>query len=193
MGEIEKRIKKRAKKENIQRAILDTLSFAALSGIAIAAPNALQALQKLGLIDLIGKNSNRSLYSLVKQGYVEFKTGSSGKKFLTITEKGKKKLRSFELNDFKLKKPKRWDKKWRIIIFDIKEKERKKRNELRNYLYRIGFKKLQNSVWVYPYDCEDLLMLLKADLELGRNLLYVVAEEIENDRHLREEYNLPLI
>ena len=164
MGEIEKRIKKRAKKENIQRAILDTLSFAALSGIAIAAPNALQALQKLGLIDLIGKNSNRSLYSLVKQGYVEFKTGSSGKKFLTITEKGKKKLRSFELNDFKLKKPKRWDKKWRIIIFDIKEKERKKRNELRNYLYRIGFKKLQNSVWVYPYDCEDLLMLLKADL-----------------------------
>ena len=95
------------------------------------------------------------------------------------------------MNNFQLKKPKKWDRKWRIIVFDVKEKERRKRDELRDYLYKIGFKRLQDSVWVFPYDCEDLLMLLKADLGLGRNMLYIVADVVENDRSLREEYGLP--
>lgn len=191
MGKIEEQVRKRAKKENVQSAILNALTLAGVMGMAIAAPNAIQALRKLGFLDLNTKNPNRSLQSLVRQKYIEFGIGSSGKKFLSITEKGKKKLRWLEMNNFQLKKPKKWDRKWRILVFDVKEKERRKRDELRDYLYKIGFKRLQDSVWVFPYDCEDLLMLLKADLGLGRNMLYIVADVVENDRSLREEYGLP--
>jgi len=191
MGKIEEQVKKRAKKENVQSAILNALTLAGVMGMAIVAPNAIQALQKLELLNLASKNPNRSLQSLVRQKYIEFGIGSSGKKFLSITEKGRRKLRFLELNNFKMEKPKKWDKKWRILIFDIKEKERRKRDELRDYLYKIGFKRLQDSVWVFPYDCEDLLMLLKADLGLGRNMLYIVADVVENDRSLREEDGLP--
>ena len=54
----------------------------------------------------------------------------------------------------------------------------------------LGFIRLQDSVWVYPYDCEDLMALLKADLKLGSAVLYMVVEHIENDKHLRAEFGL---
>jgi len=54
-----------------------------------------------------------------------------------------------------------------------------------------GFVRLQDSVWVYPYDCEDFTALLKADLHIGREVIYIIAESIENDGWLREQFNLP--
>jgi len=191
MGKIEKRVKKRARKENIQALILESLRMAAVMGVAITAPNAIQTLKKFGLTDTASRNSNRSLKRLLSNGLIEFKVALSGKKFLSITGLGRKKLDYLELNNFFFKKPKFWDGKWRVIIFDIKEKYRYKRDALRAYLVKIGFVKLQASVWVFPYDCEDLLLLLKTDLELGRSLLYVVADTIENDKYLREEFGLP--
>ena len=35
-----------------------------------------------------------------------------------------------------------------IVIFDIPERERRKRNQLRRELVYLGFKKLQQSVWI---------------------------------------------
>ncbi|MFH1472839.1 MAG: CRISPR-associated endonuclease Cas2 [bacterium] len=190
MGKIETEVKKRAKKDNLQKIILESLLAVGLVGVAITAPNAIKVLRQLGIIDARNKNSSRSLQVLIRNGYVEFKKDQRGKKHLSITEKGRKKLRGIELSNFKLKKPKNWDGKWRVIIFDIKEKRRKVRDELRIYLNKIGFVRLQDSVWVYPYDCEDLLLLLKADLLLGRSLLYIVADVIENDKHLKEEFGI---
>ncbi len=54
----------------------------------------------------------------------------------------------------------------------------------------LGFVRLQDSVWVFPYSCEEFLALLKAELKIGTSVLYMVVEEIENDKHLREHFNL---
>ena len=77
-----------------------------------------------------------------------------------------------------------------MLIFDIKEQRRYGRDRLRLILKQIGFKQVQRSVWVYPYDCEDLMALLKADLKLGISVLYMVVEHIENDKHLRAQFAL---
>ena len=45
-------------------------------------------------------------------------------------------------------------------------------------------------MWVYPYDCEDIIGLLKTDFGVGKDVLYIIADEIENDRHLRHEFDL---
>lgn len=191
MGEIEKRVRTRRRRENIQRAILGTIASVGILSMALVAPNALQSLKLLGISETKqNKRIKRSLNRLVVKGLVEFHSKGS-KKFLAITEKGRKVIRLVELRNFKLPKPKRWDGKWRMIIFDIKEKRRRSRDLLRETLISLGFKKLQNSVWVYPYDCEDFMLLLKADFELGKSLLYIVADEIENDRELRKFFNLP--
>jgi DNA-binding transcriptional regulator PaaX len=85
---------------------------------------------------------------------------------------------------------KKWDKRWRMIVFDVPEKYRKSRDKLRATLRSLGFVQLQGSVWVYPYDCEEVVALLKADLRLGASTLYAIVEKIENDGKLREEFGL---
>ena len=54
----------------------------------------------------------------------------------------------------------------------------------------IGFTYLQDSVWVYPYNCEDLIALLKSDFKVGKDLIYIVAEEIEYEKGLLENFKL---
>jgi CRISPR-associated endonuclease Cas2 len=77
-----------------------------------------------------------------------------------------------------------------MLIFDISEKRRGTRDKVRNTLISIGFIHLQDSVWVYPYDCEDLITLLKADFMIGKDLLYVIADKIENDIELHKKFGL---
>ena len=54
----------------------------------------------------------------------------------------------------------------------------------------IGFMRLQDSVWIYPYDCEDLLTLLKADFKVGRDMLYMVVDQLEYDVSLKVRFGL---
>jgi len=77
-----------------------------------------------------------------------------------------------------------------MIVFDIPERRRVIRNRLRMTMEELGFMRLQDSVWVFPYDCEDFIALLKADMRIGTAVLYVIVEEIENDSHLREHFGL---
>lgn len=50
---------------------------------------------------------------------------------------------------------KRWDKKWRVLIFDIPEKIRWRRDVFRAKIKEIGFGMAQQSVWVSPNPFED--------------------------------------
>lgn len=192
MSGLEKELKKERKKANLQKIILGTIATAGILSVALIAPNALQVLGSLG-IDKKLKNfkydANRSLSKLLSSGLVIF-VEKDGKKFLKLTEKGKLKLMQLEKFNFKIKKQKKWDKKWRIVIFDIPQKRRPQRDKLRFTLKQIGFARLQHSVWVYPYECEELITLLKLDFKMGKEILYVIADKIENDKFLKRYYKL---
>ena len=95
-------------------------------------------------------------------------------------------------DDFKIEIPRHWDGKWRLVIVEIPEKKRGVRDRIRGLVVRLGFLRLQDSVWVYPYDCEELVTLLKTDLKIGRAVLYIIADAIEFDRPLRAHFGLPL-
>lgn len=192
MSEIEKELKKESKKKNIQKIVLSSIAVAGILSIALLAPNAFQALKPLGLdkkFKNFKSNTNRSLSRLISLGLVVF-VEKDGKKYLKLTEKGKLKLMTLEKDNFKFNKPQKWDKKWRIVIFDIPQRRRLQRDKLRFTLKQIGFIKLQHSVWVYPYDCEELITLLKLDFKVGKEILYIIAEKIENDKLLKKYFKL---
>lgn len=192
MGIIKEKIKKRTKRKNIQKIVLDTIATAGLLSVAMIAPNVIGALSKLGIINSKQhihrhvSTINRARNRLIENGLLV----RNERGFLRLTAKGETKLRQLELINFKTKKPKRWDKKWRVLIFDIPEKRRGLREKIRRTLTIIGFTRLQDSVWVYPYNCEDLITLLKSDFKVGKDLIYIVAEEIEYDKNLRENFEL---
>jgi len=60
---------------------------------------------------------------------------------------------------------KKWDGKWFIVVFDVPEVERNKRNFLRKFLNEIGFFLYQQSVYVFPYECEEEIKLVKRIVE----------------------------
>lgn len=189
MDTLEEAAAKRARRHNIQRAILQTIAVAGVLSVAIVAPNALQVLRQLGYKphkrhkEVIARSRSRllehSLISYNRQG------------LLRLTPKGEAKLRQLEAHEYRLKKPKKWDGKWRVLSFDIRENRRATRDKLRFALRAIGFEKLHQSAWVYPYPCEDLITLIKADFKIGKDVLYIIADSIENDRALRKYFNLP--
>jgi DNA-binding transcriptional regulator PaaX len=122
---------------------------------------------------------------LVKRGLLKWK----GNK-LCITEAGEKKLRQWRLRDYQLPRPKHWDKRWRVLIFDIPEKRKGLREKIRNTLVVVGFVRLQDSVWIFPYDCEDLITLLKADFKIGKDMLYMIVDTLEYDTPFRAKFGL---
>lgn len=188
MGIQEERAKKIRSKTKLQEAILASVSIVGLMSMAILAPNAVKYLKTFGIDpssrykEVIKRSRNR----LVRRGLLTYKDG-----FLKITNRGESELRRMKIRNTKLSKPKKWDERWRVLIFDIPEKKRSLREKVRNTLIDIGFLKLQDSVWIYPYECEDLVILLKADLKIGKDLLYLVVESVENDKNFRLAFKLP--
>lgn len=192
MGKLEKELRTRIKRENMQKAILSGIAAVGFLSVAVLAPNALQALKFFG-IEPKNKwqkyNINHSIKKLKDHGLIYFETTSRGT-FARLTQKGEDRLRKFELLGYKLKKPKRWDRKWRMLIFDIKEERKGIRDKIRFTLKRIGFLRLQDSVWVYPYDCEDFVTLMKADFKIGKDLLYLIVDVIEGDVKIKNFFKL---
>jgi len=188
MGNLEKELKKRTRNKNLQKIILGSVAVAGVMSVALVAPNAIQALIIFGL----GKNKrqkeiiNRSRDRLIEHGLLE----KNEQGYLSLTSKGKAKLDQLELRDYKIKKPKRWDKKWRVLIFDIPEKRKSLREKVRLTLTTIGFMRLQDSVWIYPYDCEDFVTLLKADFKIGKDILYMIVDSLEYDKPIKKSFDL---
>ncbi len=187
MGKLEEDVRKTIRRTRLQEAILVYIASGGKRGTSALVPEILNSLLKLDIPSSARKGEVvRSIASrLTKKGLLKFEN-----KHYSLTQEGEEILEHWRRSDFKLTRPKRWDNKWRIVIFDIPEKKRAVRDEVRNIFVAAGFKKLQNSVWVYPYDCEDVVGLLKNDFKIGRNMLYIIADQIENDKYLREEFGL---
>ena len=187
MGVLEQSSRKRTRNKNLQKIVLQTVAAAGFLSVALLAPNALQALRQVGLFPKHRQKEifNSSRNRLVKAGLLAYKG-----KFIRLTAKGEAKLCQLERHDYKLARPKRWDKKWRILIFDIPERRRALRARIRRTIVSVGFMRLQKSVWVYPYDCEDFVNLIKADFKIGKDLLYLIVDSIENDKFIKEYFQL---
>ena len=191
MGKLEESSRKRKKKRDVQSAVLAVVATAGFIALAALAGNALQLLKYLPNEKYNLKYRMKSVAGrLVAKRYAIW-VEKDGRHHLRITPAG---LRAFAFEQAKValkNQKKKWDDRWRMVVFDISERRRQVRNRLRATMLEIGFVRLQNSVWVYPYDCEDFIALLKAELRVGKDVLYAIVDTIEQDRSLRTHFNLP--
>jgi len=188
MGKLEQKSAQRRRNAKLQKIVLGTVAAAGIISIALIAPNVIGTMRKLGIPISVRQDSSvaRARKRLVEKGLLVYEHG-----LLRLTKNGRATLDRIDLFEYGLKKKKqRWDKRWRLLIFDIPEKKRALRDKIRRTLAVIGFMRLQDSVWLYPYDCEDLITLLKADFKIGKDLLYIIADELEYDMPHRKKFNL---
>jgi len=192
VGKLEETTRKRRKKENIQKAVLAAVAVTGTLALGMLAPNIFSALP-----GIMGKNRYKLAFQartaasrLAIKGYVRF-VEKNGKKRMEITDSGR---RAIGLEEQKAalaaQHGKRWDKRWRLVMFDIPQHRRRDRDRLRGEMRACGFLRLQDSVWIFPYDCEDLVVLLKADMRIGKDILYAIVETMENDGWIKKHFDL---
>lgn len=108
---------------------------------------------------------------------------------ITLTKNGQRKILSYKLEEIQLKKGK-WDGWWRIIIFDIPEKDRKGRDFLRSKMQDLGFYTLQKSVLVTPWECRDEIDFIKHFYGLGDYVNLIKAKTFDGEDLVKSYFEL---
>lgn len=91
------------------------------------------------------------LNQLKNQGFVEKSKNPNEKTIWNITKKGLEKLmieKNNQSGQSRENYKKEADNRFKVIIFDVPEREKEKRSWLRGVLYALGFSLLQKSVWI---------------------------------------------
>lgn len=133
------------------------------------------------LLDL-KRLQNRKLidYQIFKDGSVK----------ICLKKQGKLKSLHYKLDDLKIEKPKIWDKKWRLIIFDIPNRKKAARDALRFKLKNLGFYQLQESVFIHPFPCEDEIEFIASMFDIRKYILIMYVHSFEGEEKLKHHFGI---
>ena len=146
---------------------------------------------------IVGKEAKRAekdnfmkrLGRLKQQKFVEIIDKPEGP-IVKITENGVKKALQYKLETMALKKPKKWDGLWRMVVFDVPEEKKRARDSFRRYLNNLGFHSLNQSVFVHPFPCFNEVEFLRQICDTGKEVTYIVAKTIESSTDLKKHFGL---
>jgi phenylacetic acid degradation operon negative regulatory protein len=131
--------------------------------------------------------AKRALERMQKKGFLQMIEGRDGT-LVRITDVGAGELR---LNVARGSDPKTWDGKWRMVLFDIPDAQTQLRDELRATLQIVGFLRVQNSVYVFPYPVPSLEKEIRDKNLPASQLLFTTVEHMVGSRRqwtLRPRY-----
>lgn len=175
----EKKLKKGVEKYPLAKDLLLILAAGGLISLAFVAPP---------LAGMVAKEIrwherakfNQRLERLRRRKLVSI-TVADGVTKVEITREGRKKALEYKFDEMKIKTPPKWDGKWRLVIFDVKETKRRQRDRLRDKLKEIGFCALNESVLIYPYPCRDEVEFIRQVFGVGAEVMYLTTERFEGD------------
>ena len=132
----------------------------------------------------------RAINSLYTSHLVKEKNHKDGTTTLILSGNGKQRALRFNIDKMEIKRPTQWDKKWRVVMFDVPEKLKRLRDSLRLHFKEIGLIELQKSVFVYPYPCSREIEFILEFYNARKHVRFVLAEKIDNQLHLMKKFDL---
>ncbi|MBI2630633.1 hypothetical protein HYW73_00220 [Candidatus Nomurabacteria bacterium] len=178
-------------KAKIANIVLCALAVASIPVLVLGAGamgNAVQIFR--GSKKYSKKQISSAVYSIKRQKLIEYVCDSNGKTTVKITKKGETRLRAFAIDLMEIKKPNKWDGKWRLVMFDIPMRFTKGREALRYHLKELGFYQFQKSAWIYPYPCEDEIIFIADFFGVGKCIEILTVESILRDEHLKKHFRI---
>ena len=180
----------------LQTIILGTLYVTGALATALLAPNAVRLFDYLNPISRrnsirFNQRITQALLRLERNGLI-YITGEGRKREIHLTQQGEKKIDALYAGAYIIPMPALWDGKWRLVMFDVPEKRKKVRDILRMLLRSAGFIHFQDSAWIQPYPCDELVTLLRSHLGSGKGeIRYLTASFVdESDYAFRKHFNL---
>ncbi len=134
--------------------------------------------------------TRQMLRQLEKQKYVKITQRPDGKTMVTIATHGLSRALTYELDTMKLIAPKKWDGKWRVVIFDILEEYKHLRDLFRMRIKQLGLYQLQESVYLSPTPCFDEVEFLRELYGVAVTVRYLLVDKIEDDKFIKERFGL---
>lgn len=131
----------------------------------------------------------KAIDGLYRNKLVDIKENEMGVVTLTLNDDGRQKVLSYKFDEMTIKKPKRWDKKWRMVLFDIPHSKKKIREALRFHLKHLGFVLYQKSIFIHPFECQNEIEFLTEFYQIRPYVRQITASYIDNDLHLRKIFN----
>ncbi len=127
----------------------------------------------------------KRLYELKHSGYIQ-----RDYRGYSLTKKGKEHLRQYDIKTLFIQKSQQWDKRWRIVLFDIPESRRHDRNKFRKALKGLGFHPLQRSVFIHPYPCEAEVLVLCQRYRIQKYICFLEAKNLPavSEKTIRKKY-----
>lgn len=107
-----------------------------------------------------------------------------------ITKKGRRRLLKYKFEDLKIPKPNNWDKKWRIVAYDIPKEKKGARDAIRSTLKELGFLELQKSVYLFPYPCHEMIEFLREIYGVGEHVTYLTIGYLEEEDAYKRYFDL---
>lgn len=178
------------------KEVLALLGAGSILVLAIAMPGALRVVK-----EILDKKSSqewkrynrwylaRTLRRLRKQKIVNFEFDGE-KTVVKLTSLGRKKILKYSLEHLEIKRPRFWDRKWRLVIYDVPNSKRRAGDKLNRILSRLGMDRLQKSVFLCPFPCEDEVKFLREYLEIGDNVWLLTVSNFENDGAFKEYFGI---
>ena len=183
-------MKEKYKKGELTTCILKTLALGGMILVCVALPGMAQVLAMFQPKNQRDRDRlRRSFNGLEKQKYIKIYQ-RKGMDVVEVTKEGKKKILEYKLNELKIKPNKFWDKKWRIVMFDIPERKRRARNALSRTLKEIGLIQLQKSVFIGPYECRNEIDFVSHYFHVRDHVNYLEVIQVEYDARLKQHFNL---
>ncbi|VVA43938.1 conserved hypothetical protein [Candidatus Roizmanbacteria bacterium] len=178
--------------------ILEVIGLTIISGgnplrpiIPIAIKEIIDSLKKIKNLNIEESKVKNSLEKLEEKEIIDLEE-KDGKLLVRIKDRNNLTILKYStkaLLDYK-RKIKHWNKKWFLVFFDVPEIQRNKRNYLRRFLLQIGFYKYQQSIYIFPYECEKEIKLIKKIVEGAKYIKYIVAEKIEDESMIKKYFKL---
>lgn len=140
----------------------------------------------------VGKDKIKRTIKELEKRNVLYLEKKDNKVLVYTEEKGQRRVIEHSIKlllEFK-KKNKKWNGKWFLVFFDVPEVQRTKRDYLRKFLKNLGFYPYQKSVYLFPYECEREVTLIKKVIEGAKYMKYIIAEKIEDEDTVKTYFNL---
>ncbi len=107
-----------------------------------------------------------------------------------LTKRGKALLAKIELNDIVIPKSDRWDGVWHLVSYDIPEKKKKERDYFRKKIVEFGFKQIQDSLWVFPWECKEEIGIVCQNLGISPYVAYLNTTHLPLQNKLLKSFGL---
>ena len=169
-------IKKTPSTRKLIYGALKTIGARGLDGIKVTAPTLLIAFDLIEAFEaaVTGQRRQRVINELRRQRLIDIHRDNESL-HITLSVSGIHRLQRLEIENLIIPQPNHWDRRWRIVFFDVPLRHSKRRQLFCLELRRLGFVMIQRSTWVHPYPCLDIIDQMIRYFQLQR---YVSSAEI---------------